>query len=385
MSPERVVVVGGGVLGTFHAWEAVRRGFEVVHVEREAGARGATVRNFGLIWVSGRAPGAELALALRAREAWEAVAEHVPGAGFRPAGSLTVATGEDGPGAQAALELAASLPDAADRGFALLEGADARRRCPALGPSVAAALWCERDAVVEPRLVPEALQARLARSDRYRWVPGRHVVAASAGGVRDHTGTWHGADRVVLCPGADHTGVAAELLAPLPLRRVRLQMLQTSPAGFDLGPALADIDSLRYYPAFAGAPRDRLPPQAPVAATWAAQLLLVQRGGGGGVGSGGSGGSGGGGGLTIGDTHRHDEPLDFDYDTGPEDHLLARAAALLGRPLPPVARRWTGVYSQCTDGRLYARAQPEPGLTVVTGPGGRGMTLAPAIAQETFT
>ncbi|MST31465.1 FAD-dependent oxidoreductase, partial [Acidimicrobiaceae bacterium USS-CC1] len=131
MSPERVVVVGGGVLGTFHAWEAVRRGFEVVHVEREAGARGATVRNFGLIWVSGRAPGAELTLALRARDAWEVAAEHVPDAGFRPAGSLTVATEEDGPEARAALELAASLPDAADRGFALLEGADARRRCPA--------------------------------------------------------------------------------------------------------------------------------------------------------------------------------------------------------------------------------------------------------------
>jgi hypothetical protein len=32
----------------------------------------------------------------------------------------------------------------------------------------------------------------------------------------------------------------------------------------------------------------------------------------------------------------------------------------------------------------YLRAQPGAGVQVVTGPGGRGMTLAPAIAEETF-
>ena len=46
----RVVIVGGGVLGTMHAVEARRRGFEVVQLEREPEARGASVRNFGLVW-----------------------------------------------------------------------------------------------------------------------------------------------------------------------------------------------------------------------------------------------------------------------------------------------------------------------------------------------
>jgi hypothetical protein len=31
-----------------------RRGHPVTHLEREPGSRGASVRNFGLIWVSGR-------------------------------------------------------------------------------------------------------------------------------------------------------------------------------------------------------------------------------------------------------------------------------------------------------------------------------------------
>ena len=45
----RVIVVGGGVLGTMHAVAARRRGLEVVHLEREPGPRGASVRNFGLV------------------------------------------------------------------------------------------------------------------------------------------------------------------------------------------------------------------------------------------------------------------------------------------------------------------------------------------------
>ena len=89
---QRIVVIGGGVLGTMHAVAARRRGYEVVHLEREGEARGASVRNFGLVWVSGRRAGAELGLALRARELWEELAGVVPGLGFRPAGSLTLAT-----------------------------------------------------------------------------------------------------------------------------------------------------------------------------------------------------------------------------------------------------------------------------------------------------
>ena len=63
----RVVVVGAGVIGTLHAYLALRAGHEVTHLERELAARGASVRNFGLIWVSGRRPGEELSFALRSR------------------------------------------------------------------------------------------------------------------------------------------------------------------------------------------------------------------------------------------------------------------------------------------------------------------------------
>jgi len=364
-----VVIAGGGVLGTMHAVAARRRGFEVVQLEREAEARGASVRNFGLVWVSGRQAGPELGLALRARQLWARLGATVPGLGFRATGSLTLATGD---AELALLKEAATLPDAELRGFELLDPAAVRAINPALRGEFDGGLLCRADAIVEPRQVLPALRGYLA-GDGYEWRPGREVTEIAPGAVRDHTGTWHQGDLVVLCPGAAHTGVAGRYLAARPVRRVRLQMMQTEPLAWRVTTALADGDSLRYYPAYDLPGRARLPPQSAAAARVRAQLLLVQRADGG---------------LTIGDTHEYAEPFAFDLDEDAYDHLRGRAEALLGAPVPRVRRRWAGVYSEVSPAAdshaLYHRSEVEPGVILVTGPGGRGMTCSPAIAEETF-
>ena len=367
----RVVIVGGGILGTMHAVAARRRGHQVVQLEREAAPRGASVRNFGLVWVSGRAAGPELALALRARQIWERVAAELPGTGFRPHGSITVA---EHPEELAVLCRAVSMPDAASREFELLDPDGLAKVNPALAPAVAAGrllggLWCRADAIVEPRRAAIAIQQALTARGGYTLLTGRTVLEVGEEAVRDQTGTWHRGDLVVVCPGADHGGFAGPALAGAPVRRVRLQMLETDPFGTRLTTSIADADSLRYYPAFIGAGRERLPTAGEMTARWHSQLLLVQRLDGG---------------LTIGDTHAYDEPFPFDLDDEPSDHLRARAEAVLGVPIPPTRRRWAGVYSQVTDDSLYHRGTLAPGVVLVTGPGGRGMTCSPAIAEETF-
>src|SRR3954452_22238227 len=86
-----MVIVGGGIIGTMHAVLARRQGWHVTHLERDVEPRSASVRNFGLVWVSGRAEGAELTTALRARVLWEELGRRAPGVGFRPDGSMTIA------------------------------------------------------------------------------------------------------------------------------------------------------------------------------------------------------------------------------------------------------------------------------------------------------
>lgn len=358
------------MLGTMHAWQAVERGHEVVHLEREAEARGASVRNFGLVWVSGRAPGEELATALRARELWEGIGARVPGLGFRANGSLTAIRTE---AELAVAEQATTLPDADARGYRLLDPRRTRELNPALRGELLGALWCERDAAVEPRTAQPALRRALLASGRYTFLPGREVrEVTGAGAVRDDHGEVHRGDQVILCTGAWLGGLVRELAPDLPVRRVRLQMMQTDPLDEPLTTSVADGDSFRYYPAFAGGALERLKevqPQPPVAAEHRMQLLMVQRHDGG---------------LTIGDTHEYDQPFGFDVVEDPYDHLAGVAEALLGRPLPRVRRRWAGVYAQCVDTtRVVHRERVADGVWLVTGPGGRGMTCSPAIAETT--
>jgi glycine/D-amino acid oxidase-like deaminating enzyme len=266
--------------------------------------------------------------------------------------------------------------DAAERGYELLDPPAVREVSPALRGSFAGGLLGRRDAIVEPRRVPAAVRRYLLAGGG----PGSAGTSGSLAARRSSwlrtrcatTGQWHRGDLVVLATGAAHSGLPGPHLAGYqrpPVRRVRLQMLQTRPFAGRLTTSVADGDSLRYYPAYELPGRDRLPPQAPAAAAARAQLLLVQR----------LDGS-----LTIGDTHEYDEPFAFDVDEAAYDHLRGRAERLLGTALPATQRRWAGVYSQVTTSELYHRSQVAPGVVLVTGPGGRGMTCSPAIAEDTF-
>jgi FAD dependent oxidoreductase TIGR03364 len=364
----RAVVVGGGVIGTWHALDLVHAGFAVDHLEADVAPVGASVRNFGLVWVSGRRSGEELDAARRSRVRWEDVAAEVPGIGFRPMASLTVACSET---ERAVMQSFARHPDAAARGITFLEPDQVKTCNPAVTGDVAGALHCAEDAVVEPRQVPGAVRRHLAHHapDRYEFYPGRRVVALEPHTAVDAGGTRWTGELVVLATGAafDHLPGTEALAAQL--RRVRLQMLETAPLTARLTTSLADADTLRYYPAYEVAPLAELGEQTPVAARHHLQLLLVQRPDGA---------------LTIGDTHAYDEPFDFALAEDPSHELLARVGRMLGTPVPPVRRRWEGVYAQCRDGRVCLREEIEPGVHLITGPGGRGMTCAPAIAADTL-
>lgn len=366
----RIIVVGAGALGVHHALNALERGWQVVLVERDGRPRSASVRNFGLVWCSGRRAGEELGLALDARRRWERIGQRAPEIGFRPAGSITLARHPDEVDV-----LEEYVSEAPGRGLdvVLLGPAELRAANPALAGDALAGVLCRDDAVVEPRRTAPSLLDRVEAHPAARVLRATEAreVHATANGVRVVTDRGDEAgDAAVLCPGAEFGGPFAGLLTGQPLDRCQLQMFETAPLAVRSTTAVADGDSLRYYPGFADLPSAaRLAPVDDLVRTERIQLLVAPRLDGG---------------LTVGDSHRYDEPFAFDLDERITDHLLARLGAVLGAPPPPIVRRWSGVYARYRGDASYLHVEALPGVHLVTGVAGMGMTISPAVADRTL-
>ena len=366
----KIIVIGGGVIGTTHAYAALKDGHQVLHLERDAVARSASVRNFGLVWVSGRRSGVELEAGLRARQLWEEIHDEIPAMDFTPNGSMTLAINE---AELAVMQECMAKEDAAQRQWQLLEKNEVQKINPVLKGNYLAGLWCPLDAAVEPSKILVDIRAHLLTNINYTWRNNVDVVDVLGNGstvtVIARSGEVFEADYLIHCPGADHSSLFGTQLKSAPIRRVRLQMMSTAPLDQELTTSLADGDSMRYYPGYDVPTLKELPAQNPIAEKHHMQLLLVQR----------KDGT-----LTIGDTHEYDEPFEFKLDEDPYQYLHDVASNLFGTKLPPITNRWDGIYSQRTDGEICDRRQISENIISVTGPGGRGNTLAPAIAEETL-
>jgi FAD dependent oxidoreductase TIGR03364 len=366
----KIIVVGGGIIGTSHAYRALHEGHEVLHLERDASPRMSSARNFGLIWISGRRSGHELDFSLRSRELWEEIHNQIPEMSFRSDGSITVAKNE---AELRVMEECIRKEDSQSRKWQILSKTETQKINPALKGEYLASLWCPIDATVEPGSLLESIRAHMLKNNRYIWRSNIDIVDARSDGdkvqvISKESEIFEG-DYLIHCPGADHSSLFKEQLSTAPIRKVRLQMMSTDVFSEKLTTSLADGDSMRYYPAYDVSTLKDLPNQHPVAKIHNMQLLLVQR----------TDGT-----LTIGDTHEYTEPFEFKLDEDPYQYLHDVASAIIGKKIPQVRKRWEGIYSQRVDGAICDRRKIAHNIISVTGPGGRGNTLAPAIAEETL-
>lgn len=170
----RVLIVGAGIFGTMHAYFAHAAGHAVTLIERDPKPMSASVRNFGMVAVGGRAAGEELTVALRARALWGEIARDHPSLTFRPSGSIVVATAVNHLEVMARV---AQYPDAELRGWTLLDRREAQDVNPGLqGDQVAGGLYCSQDAVVEPERVLAELRATMEHSERYSYCPRKIMI-----------------------------------------------------------------------------------------------------------------------------------------------------------------------------------------------------------------
>jgi glycine oxidase len=154
----RVRILGAGIIGLSCADELVRRGHDVVVVDRDP-ARGASYAAAGMLSPSAEAWHGEealLDLGMRSLALWPGYAARL-GVQLLTTGTLLV--GRDGGDLQL-VERQCALLNRRGLDAPMLDGRQARRREPMLGPRVVGGAWLRDDASVDPRAVLTALLAR---------------------------------------------------------------------------------------------------------------------------------------------------------------------------------------------------------------------------------
>jgi FAD dependent oxidoreductase TIGR03364 len=366
-----LAIVGAGILGLAHAYEAARRGRRVVVFERSPRALGASVRNLGMIWPIGQPHGRLLQLALRSRDRWLEVLDdaRLP---YRKEGSLHLVYREDE--AAVAREFAELAPGLGYQCTWLKSDEVLCRSRAAQPQGLIGGLWSETEFTVDPRVtlsvLPEYLEYKFGVVLRFGcYVRRIELPLIEAGEER-----WN-VDRAIVCSGDDFESLYPRIYAQSGLTRVKLQMLRTEPQpnGWRLGPSLASGLTLRFYPAFGvcrslPALKERIAAETPEYDRWGIHGLVSQTAGGE---------------LTLGDSHEYGLCVDVFNKEEVDELILGYISRFLRAPSMRIAQRWHGVYAKHPQ-QPYLQLEPAPGVRIVTSPGGSGMTLSFGVAAQTM-
>ncbi|MFF2080072.1 TIGR03364 family FAD-dependent oxidoreductase [Kitasatospora sp. NPDC058162] len=364
-----VVIVGAGIVGLAHAFEALSNGLSVTVVDRDRQPVGASIRNFGHCCITAQ-DGELLGLARRSRSGWLRAAE---AAGFwaEEAGALVVARSAT----EAAVleELSAERGGDAVRLRTAVQTAEALGRASGAAEDVAGGALLPADLRVNPREAAPSLARWVAEHPRGRVLWGTAVTGVESGTVHTTRGPVHG-DRILVCVGHDVDYLFPDIAEDHEVQRCRLSMARAeAPAGFRTNAAVLTATSMLRYEAFTTQP-SAAPLRAEVLGHSAdllgigANVMFTRLPDGT---------------LLVGDSHHYDATTPPFVDERTYELLIDAVARVLGVPGLRILERWQGVYASSPRGPLLVR-DLAPGVRAISVTSGVGMTLSFGLAAATF-
>ena len=369
MKTRSAIVIGAGIVGLAMARALSEKGYRVRVFERSSRAVGASIRNFGMVWPVGQS-GRLYERALRSRELWKE-AGSIGAFWHEQAGSLHLAYHQDE--WQVLQELYESFRK--DRPVQLLTPAQVTNMSEAVVENgLLGGLHSADELIVDPREAIAALPGWLTEKHEVEFSWNKCVSYISDNTVYVGNDEEYEADLIAVCSGADFETLYPEAFSKYPLTRCKLQMMRfrSQPDAWRIGPALCGGLSLIHYKSFTAAAslpelKERYQRELPEYLDWGIHVMVSQNGYGE---------------LTVGDSHEYGsvhDPFDKEFINRMIVDYLKTFARFRDWS---ISETWNGIYPKLTDGEADLFFSPEPGVFVVNGLGGAGMTLSFGLAEE---
>ncbi|WP_149273444.1 TIGR03364 family FAD-dependent oxidoreductase [Pareuzebyella sediminis] len=370
-----LIVVGGGVLGTFHAYHAIKKGLKVALLEKDGKPQGATVRNFGQVVPSGmdskwQKYGREsLRIYKKIQKKFDISVQQE--------GSIYIASNAE------EVQLLEELRDINIKNAyssELLTKAECLTRYVGLrNDYVKAGLYFPEEVKVEPRIMINKLHGYLKELGLHIYMNQTALECDTLkNGVQVYT-SQHlllSSSKVIICNGHNFKTLYPKLFAESDLVVSKLQMMQTKPQpNYRLPSSVLTGLSIRRYEAFkecTSYPKIKeREDQNAFQNRWGVHVLFKQA----------LDGS-----IILGDSHEYApagkiDDLGMDLNMDIDNFIIEEAKKIFDLPTYEIQSRWYGLYAQCKNSDIFQHTVDRD-IHIVTGIGGKGMTGSAGFAKQ---
>jgi FAD dependent oxidoreductase TIGR03364 len=368
-SKKSAIIIGAGIVGLATARALALRGYKITVFERNERAVGASIRNFGMVWPIGQATGPLFERAMLSRSIWKEVCTEAR-IWHEEVGSLHLAYHDD------ELQVIKEYVDVNQnyRDCSLFSSKQALQKSPAVNPEgLKGALYSGEEMIIESRVAIGQVAKYLAEKYGVEFYWNTAISQIEHPKVISGSRSWE-ADEIFVSSGADFETLYPELFSETDITKCKLQMMRlvTQPDEWRIGPSLCGGLSMIHYPGFQAAAslpalRKRYEEQYAEYLKWGIHVMVSQNGSGE---------------LTIGDSHEYGlvhDPFDKEFiNTMIMSYLQTFATFKDWKML----QSWHGIYPKMTNGATELIVDIAPGVTVINGIGGNGMTLSFGLCEE---
>lgn len=369
-----LIVVGGGIMGTFHAYHAAKRNKSVLLLEKDNFPVGATVRNFGQVVPSGLA-GRWFTYGKRSLELYHDLQSKTD-LTIRKNGSVYIASDAD------EWQVANELYDYYV-GIGYPCELLSREACLAQYPYLrneypVGAIFFPEEVTVDSPLLMQRFLAYCATQTGVTYLNNATVInCESTNGKAQVTLTnrqQFEAEHVLICNGHEFRMLYPDLFAQSGLVVSKLQMLQTIPfpeiamkGNILTGLTIRRYESFQQCPSYASL---TTPPHLEELKKWGIHILFKQA----------LDGS-----IVVGDSHEYAgaqnvDDLGYHLSDYINQLMIEEAKRIVSFPVEKIQTSWAGFYSQTTD-EIYEH-QIDDHIRIITGIGGKGMTSSGGYSEE---